>query len=118
MHLQEFKLLDLGVMVTQNVAQYHPHHVAYAPAKFEVAMSNGLGGYLQENTLYTDLDLWFKVTQNVAQYPLHHTPYAPTKFEVATSNSLGRDKGPQGVGSGFVSLSNIPNYASLTLTSF
>ena len=84
MHLQESKLLDLGVMVTQNVAQYDPHHVAYAPEKSEVAKSNGLGGYLQENTLYTDLDLWFKVTQNYAQYPLHHTPYAPTKFEVAT----------------------------------
>ena len=70
--------------------------MAYAPAKFENAMSNGLGGYLQENTLYTDLDLWFKVTQNVAQYPLHHTPYAPTEFEVASSNSLGRDEGPRG----------------------
>ena len=31
----------LGVKVTQNVAQYPLHHVTYAPAKFEVAMSNG-----------------------------------------------------------------------------
>ena len=30
--------------VTQNVAQYPPHHVTYAPANFEVAMSNGSGG--------------------------------------------------------------------------
>ena len=44
MHLQESTLygLDLGVKVTQNVAQYPPHHVTYAPAKFEVAMANGL----------------------------------------------------------------------------
>ena len=33
---------DLGVKVTGNVAQYPPHHVTYAPAKFEVATPNGL----------------------------------------------------------------------------
>ena len=45
MDLQESTLydLDLGVKVTQNVAQYHPHHVTYASANFEVAMSNGSG---------------------------------------------------------------------------
>ena len=43
MDLQERTFYDLGVKVTQNVAQYHPHHVTYAPASFEVAMSNGLG---------------------------------------------------------------------------
>ena len=45
MHLQENTLfdLDLGVKVTQNVAQYPLHHVTYAPAKFEVATSNSLG---------------------------------------------------------------------------
>ena len=45
MHLQESALydLDLGVKVTQNVAKYPPHHVTYAFAKFEVAISNGLG---------------------------------------------------------------------------
>ena len=31
------------VKVTQNVAQYHPHHETYASEKFEIAMSNGLG---------------------------------------------------------------------------
>ena len=43
MDLQESKLydLDLGAKVTQNVAQYHPHYVTYAPVNFEVAMSNG-----------------------------------------------------------------------------
>ena len=35
MHLQENTLYDL--------AQYSPHHVIYAPAKFEVAKSNHLG---------------------------------------------------------------------------
>ena len=45
MDFQESTLyyLDLWVKVTQNVAQYHPHHVTYAPANFEVAMSNGMG---------------------------------------------------------------------------
>ena len=28
----------------QNVAQFPLHHVIYAPAKFAVALSNGLGG--------------------------------------------------------------------------
>ena len=35
---------DLGVKVTQNVAQYPLHHVTYAATKSEVATSNGLGG--------------------------------------------------------------------------
>ena len=45
MDLQESKSydLDLGNKVTQNVAQYHPRHVTYAPVNFEVAMSNGSG---------------------------------------------------------------------------
>ena len=45
MHLQENTLfdLDLGVKVTRNVTQYPLHHVIYAPTKFQVATSNGLG---------------------------------------------------------------------------
>ena len=45
MHLQENTLyyLDLVVKVTQNVAQYPPNHMTYAPAKFGVATSNSLG---------------------------------------------------------------------------
>ena len=43
-HLQENTLFDLGVKVTQNIAQYPLHHKTYSAAKFEVAMSNGLGG--------------------------------------------------------------------------
>ena len=33
--------IDLGVKVTQHNTQYPQHHVTYAPAKFEFAMSNG-----------------------------------------------------------------------------
>ena len=42
MHLQENTLydLDLIVKVTQNVVQCPPNHMTYAPAKFEVAMSD------------------------------------------------------------------------------
>ena len=36
--------LDLGVKVTQNVAQYPLHHVTYPATKFEVARCNCLGG--------------------------------------------------------------------------
>ena len=35
------KKLDLGVMVSQNDAQYSPYHVTYAPAKFEAANGSG-----------------------------------------------------------------------------
>ena len=39
-----FSYLDLGVKVTQNVAQYPLHHVTFLSTKFKVAMSSGLGG--------------------------------------------------------------------------
>ena len=43
MHLHENTLfdLDLGVKVTQDVAQYPLHHVTKSDTKFEVATSNG-----------------------------------------------------------------------------
>ena len=43
MHLQENTLfdIDLGVKVTQNVAQYPQHHVTYAPAEFDIATFQG-----------------------------------------------------------------------------
>ena len=44
MHLQENSIFDLGVKVTQSVAQYHLHHVIYSATKFEVATSKGLRG--------------------------------------------------------------------------
>ena len=36
--------LDLGVKVTEKVAQNPLHHVTYSATKFEVAKSNRLGG--------------------------------------------------------------------------
>ena len=46
MHIQENSIFDfdLGVKVTQNVAQYPLHPVTYSATKFEVATSNRLGG--------------------------------------------------------------------------
>ena len=48
MNLQEIHYLifdlDLGVKVTQNVAQYPQHDVTYSAKKFEVATSKGLRG--------------------------------------------------------------------------
>ena len=41
MHLQENTLFDLGVKVTQNIAQYPVRYVTYAPAKFDIATSHG-----------------------------------------------------------------------------
>ena len=72
--------LDIGVKITQNVAQYSLHHVTYAATKFEVATSNGLGG----DKFTRKYILW---PWNVALYPLHHVTYAAVNFEVATSNS-------------------------------
>ena len=45
MHSQENISCDLDLVdkVTQNDVQYPPNHMTYVPAKFEVAMSNGLG---------------------------------------------------------------------------
>ena len=75
----QYLTFDLRVKVTQNVAQYPLHHVTYLATKFEVAMSNGLGGdTFTRNTLF-DLDLGVKVTQNFAQYPPHHVTYSATK---------------------------------------
>ena len=86
MHLQENTLFDLDLG-----GQCPLHLVTYSATKFEVAMSNPLGGdTFTRNTLF-DLDLGVKVTQNVAQYPLHHVTYSATKFEVAMSNRLGGD---------------------------
>ena len=63
MHLQENTVFDLGVKVTQDVAQYFLHYVTYAPAKFEFATSNGLGdAILRKYSI--DLDLGVKVTQD------------------------------------------------------
>ena len=63
--------------------------MTYAPAKFDIATSQGLGDdAFKEKTLF-DLDLQVKVTQNVAQCPLHHVTYAPTEFKITRSTALG-----------------------------
>ena len=46
MHLQKNTLFDLdpkvkGVKFARNLAQYPQHHVTYAPAKSDVAISHG-----------------------------------------------------------------------------
>ena len=61
-----------------------------ASAKFEVATSNGLGGYAFTRKYIIELltlTLGQGQTRNVAPYPLHHMTYAPAKFEAAMSNS-------------------------------
>ena len=66
--------------------------MTYAPAKFEVDMSNGLGGNAFTRKyiiLCLTLTLGQEQTRNVAQYPLHHMTYAPAKIEVDMSNGLG-----------------------------
>ena len=45
MHLQENSIFD----TSGNVAQHPLHHVTYSTAKFEVAMSNGLGDTFTRN---------------------------------------------------------------------
>ena len=62
--------LYLGVKGTQNVAHYPLHHVTYAPAKFEDAMSNGLGDTFTGQ--YIIYDIGVNVAHNVAQYPPHY----------------------------------------------
>ena len=44
MYIISLLTLTLGQGQTRNVAQYPLHHMTYAPAKSETAMSNGLGG--------------------------------------------------------------------------
>ena len=48
MHLKKYIIslltLTLGQGQTRNAAPYPLHYMTYAPAKFEAAMSNGLGG--------------------------------------------------------------------------
>ena len=83
--------LDLGVKVSQNVAQYPLHHVTSQLQRLKLLRQKVKEEmHLQENSIF-DLDLGVKVTQNVAQYPLHHVTYSATKFEVATSSRLGGD---------------------------
>ena len=66
----------LGQGRTQNVAMHPLHHMTYAPAKFEVGMSNDLG----ENAFTRNISI-------LKHCPLHHVPHVPAKFEVANHNA-------------------------------
>ena len=81
---------DLGVKVTQNIAQYPLCDIfSY---KVEVATSNQLGGdTLTRNIIWSSTLTLGKVTRTVAHYPLHHVAFSTTKFEATTSNGLGGD---------------------------
>ena len=66
-------------MVTQNVVEYPSHHVTHGYGKFEVAISNGQGDALNEDTFF-DLDHGIKVILNIGQQFLYHVSYSPAKF--------------------------------------
>ena len=72
--------LDLGVKVSQNVAQCPPHYMTYAFAKFEAATSNSLGVH------YLTFNLGSRSNKKLCS-----TLYImwPMQFEVAMSNGLG-----------------------------
>ena len=55
--------------------------MTYAPAKFEAAMSNCLGG-----NAFTRNILFDQGQGHMKHCPLHHVTYVPAKFEVATAN--------------------------------
>ena len=53
------------------VGQHTHHLVTYAPTKFDVAMSNGLGGDIYTaKYIVGPLTLGTKITQNIVKYPL------------------------------------------------
>ena len=52
--------------------------MTYAPAKFEVNMSNGLGGNAFKRNIQGQ--------GHIKHCPLNHVPYVPAKFEVGTAN--------------------------------
>ena len=63
--------------------------MTYAPAKFEVTMSNFLGGdaFSRKKYITIGLDLNSRLgSRSNKTYPLHHMTSAPAKFEAATSN--------------------------------
>ena len=76
----------LGVKVILNAAQYPPHHVTYAPVKYEAATSKRFWrGYIYNKIHY--LTLIYKMLPST----LYIITYAPAKFEVAMPNTLGGD---------------------------
>ena len=77
----QFLTFDLGVRVTENIAQYPIHHLTYSDTKFKLAMSNGLRGaaFTRKYIICMTFDFGIKVIPNNAQYPLrHHVTYSGT----------------------------------------
>ena len=76
--------IDLGVKVTQNVAQYPRHHVTLVHQQSLI---------LLHPTVKEKMHLQIKYTiRNVAQCPLHHVTFAPTEIQVTSSKALGREE--------------------------
>ena len=57
MHLQENTVFDLGVKVTQDVAQHPLHHVTFAFAMFDAATSNYKGDAFRKKIQYLTLTI-------------------------------------------------------------
>ena len=74
-HPRKYPLLtfDLGVMVTQNVAQYPSHHGTLLCQTVKEM-------HLKE--IKTVFDLAIKGTLNIVQYPLHHVTYSPARYKL------------------------------------
>ena len=83
---------DLGIKVTQNVAQYASlHNVTYPPAKFEVATSISLESSCICKKIHSlTLNVGSR-SHKLLPHSLHHMTYASAKFDVATSNGSGVD---------------------------
>ena len=75
--------MTLGYGQTRIVAQYPLHNMTYVPAKFEAAMSNGLGWNAFTRNIWLDLD---QGQGHMEHWPLHHVTYVLAKFEAAVAN--------------------------------
>ena len=76
------------VKVTNEVVQYHPHHISDAPAKLEVATSSSFGKDAFSRKYIIRPCPWRQGHTNDAKYHLHPVTYAPVKFATAIPNSL------------------------------
>ena len=74
-----------GVEVTQHIVQYPLHHVTYAPAKFAVATSKGLG----EDAFTRKYIVWSLTLGqgHMKRFPVPSTSCDLCIYKVSTSNS-------------------------------
>ena len=83
---------DLGIKVIRYIAQYSLYNVTFAPVKFEVVTSNGLGGdaFTRKYSFFSILPWTLGQGQTkFTQYLLDHVAYTSSKFESARFNDLG-----------------------------